>query len=368
MIQKSLLFFLFATQFPRSSLQVSLHLVRITGRRVSRTGFRYVQAFLFVQHATERRTHFIVLPYRDMRLVASISYLAAASARTPGQNGHWAVREREHAAEAVGALGIRVEDLAKINRVDTTRLNKINPGETYTVPYVASLAPPAVWHIESIQTGISGCLAHLELSPTSTFTAEVKAAASTQFSSLPPQDHTCRSSGSKTTTNDDPTGSFRESCGLLTCGSADLLGTSTPSLVAGTLRTSAATGCASKDSSTPLGAAQSSATTSGVLTPYSNPNPVTFCIDEQLERWRPGFNSDRQAELAGLFCSEKRAPLNATNPGYAREMAPLPAKAYAEGYYFYSLLWTGWDQNCTAEQTIDTDTCIDMMKQSFQKC
>ncbi|KAL3952709.1 hypothetical protein ACCO45_012652 [Purpureocillium lilacinum] len=303
-----------------------------------------------------------------MRLVASITYIAAARACTPGQNGHWVVREREHAAEAAGALGIRVEDLAKINRVDTTRLNKIHPGETYTVPYVASLAPPAVWHIESIQTGISGCLAHLDLSPTSTFTAEVKAAASTQFSSLPPQDHTCRSSGSKTTTNDDPTGSFRESCGLLTCGSADLLGTSTPSLVAGTLGTSAATGCASKDSSTPLGAAQSSATTSGVLTPYSNPNPVTFCIDEQLERWRPGFNSDRQAELAGLFCSEKRAPLNATNPGYAREMAPIPAKAYAEGYYFYSLLWTGWGQDCTAEQTIDTDTCIDMMKQSFRKC
>ena len=318
-----------------------------------------------MQYATESHTHFIVVPYRDMRLVASISYLAAASACSPGQNGHWVVREREHAAEAAGALGIRVEDLAKTNRVDTTRLNKIHPGETYTVPYVASLAPPAIWHIESRTTGMSGCLPYLELSPSSTFTAEVRAAAGSQPSSLPPHDHTCRSSGSKTTINDDPAGSFRESCGLLTFGSADLLRTSTPSLVAGTLRK---TGCASKDSSTPLGAAQSSATTSGVLTPYSNPNPVTFCIDEQLERWRPGFNSDRQAELARLFCSEKRAPLNATNPGYAREMAPIPAKAYAEGYYFDSLLWTGWDQNCTAEQTIDTDTCIDMMKQSFRKC
>ena len=204
-----------------------------------------------------------------MRLAAFISYIAAARACNPERNGHWVVREREHAAEAARALGIRVEDLAKINRVDSTGLNKIFPGETYTVPYVPSLAPPATWHIESITTGTSGCLAYLELKPSSTFTAKVEA-------------------------------------------------------VAG--------------------------------------------IDEQLERWRPGFNSDRQAELAGLFCREKRAPLNATNPGYARELAPLPAKAYAEGYYFYSLLWTGWDQNCTAEETIDTETCIDMMKQSFQKC
>ena len=300
-----------------------------------------------------------------MRLAAFISYIAAARACNPERNGHWVVREREHAAEAARALGIRVEDLAKINRVDSTGLNKIFPGETYTVPYVPSLAPPATWHIESITTGTSGCLAYLELKPSSTFTAKVEAVAGSQFSPSPPHDHTCRSSGSKVTTNDDPTGSCPSSWLLLTCGS-NLLGISTQSLAMGTLEASATTHCA--DSSTPLAAAQSSATTSGVLTPYSNATSATFCIDEQLERWRPGFNSDRQAELASLFCRDKRAPLNATNPGYARELAPLPAKAYAEGYYFYSLLWTGWDQNCTAEETIDTETCIDMMKQSFQKC
>ncbi|PWI65471.1 hypothetical protein PCL_07072 [Purpureocillium lilacinum] len=302
-----------------------------------------------------------------MRLRVWSCYIAAASACNPEQNGHWVVRDREHAAEAARVLGIRLDDLAKINRVGPTRLNKIYPGETYTVPYVASLAQPATWNVKSITTGTPACLAYLELSPSPTFTAQVKAAAGSDILPLPPQDHTCRSSGSKFTTNDNPTGSEPESRGLLTRASASLVETTTPSLTAAVSGTSAATDCASKGSSTCLGPARSAATASSVSGPYSSPSPATFCIDEQLEPWRPGFNLDRQAGLARLFCGEKRPPLSSKNPGYARELEQLPAKAYAEGGYYYSLLWTGWDQNCTAE-TIDTETCIDIMKQNFQKC
>lgn len=303
-----------------------------------------------------------------MRLRPFISYIAAASACNPEPKGRWVVREREHAADAARVLGIQLDDLAKTNRVDPTRLDKIYPGETYTVPYVASLTQPATWNVKSITTGTPACLAYLELSPTPTFTAPVKAAAGSDISPLPPQDHTCRSSGSKFTATGLPTGSESESRGLLTRGLASLIETTTPSLTAAISETSGGTDCASKGSSTCLGPVGPAATASGVLGPYSSPSPATFCIDEQLELWRPGYNLDRQAELARRFCSEKMAPLSYKNPVYARELEQLPAKAYAEGGYYYSLLWTGWDQNCTAEETIDTETCIDMMKQNFQKC
>ncbi|PWI65470.1 hypothetical protein PCL_07071 [Purpureocillium lilacinum] len=321
-----------------------------------------------------------------MRLRVLLGCVAAASACNPQQDGRWVVREGEHAAEAAYVLGIGVDKLTNVNEFENPDL--VYAGNTYTVPYVASVKPPATWNIKPVITGTkSSCLAYLELCPSTTFMTQTKTASN---SGAPPSSTSgdgSSSSDTKAPIGETTTGKVsiggthtgKDSASETATGKgiqeSETAGSSSTSSVgktssqpAVTTGAPSATDCASPVSSTCASEVQPSLTTSGSSGPDPTSTPEPFCIVENLPERRMITDPGKQTDLAAQFCNQSREPLSRTNPGYLSYYLWKQDGDKDSGAYFYSLHWTGWDQSCPPVETIDVKRCISMLTQSYQRC
>lgn len=320
-----------------------------------------------------------------MRLCVLLGCVAAASACDPQRDGRWIVRQGEHAAEAAHVLGIGVDKLTDANELQDPDL--IYAGNTYTVPYVASLKPPATWNIKPVTTGTkSGCLAYLELGQSTTFMTQTKTASnggatplSTQSAGPPPvtslasssDPATGKSSASDTGAGQGPerkTTTERDHQASNSVGSGSTTSPGRPpSQPAATSETPSMTDCTSQSLPSCPSVVQTSPAASGSSTPSPTSGSEPLCVVEEIAGRRGTIAEHKQAHLADVFCKEAKSKLSRTNP------AKLAYYHWRDeekdtAYYFYSLHWTGWDTSCPAEETVDTARCLDVMTQNYKKC
>lgn len=332
-----------------------------------------------------------------MRPSVILGCVAAASACDPQQDGRWVVREGENFAEVAHALGVELDKLTKDNGVRDPDL--IYAGNTFTVPYTASPKPPATWNIKSVTTGTqSGCLAYLELGPSTTFITQTKKASNSgAFPSLTQNDYSSpvtsraspsESATSKAATSETPIGEATVS--ETATGTVSAIETTTgkgtqvsqavesasttfhgmaSSQPAATSEASSATDCASQVWSTCTTATRTPVGTSDPPTSSSISIPEPLCVQELAEGRRGITDEGKQNVLAQDFCDEARPPFDIKNPsGVAQFYWKKEDVDKDSGFYFYSLLWTGWENGCSEPGSIDKKTCTDIMKRNFKKC
>jgi len=113
-------------------------------------------------------------------------------------------------------------------------------------------------------------------------------------------------------------------------------------------------------------AAQSSGTTWNASAPRARTE--TFCAVEKSADRRGKVDPGKQAHLLDDFCRQTRRQLSSENPAYLTQYFYQSFRMRDDGRYLFSLRWTGWDERCPAEESIELETCIDAMEQNFKKC
>ncbi|KAK4072856.1 hypothetical protein Purlil1_13209 [Purpureocillium lilacinum] len=285
-----------------------------------------------------------------------LSCAVLAGACIPDQEGIWIVEQDRSAFEAARLLGIQVEALSKLN--PGRRLDMIYPGDTITVPYVPSVAPPATWKINTIKTGTKAdCRAYLEMSP-STLMKQTKPS---PFKSTATQSSTDDKLSSVTSTSEATSVSVTSTS---VAGkpskqpapdSSDVKRKQSSSLVT-------VTGCSLQKSLACAVTDPSATQSSTPLSPTSIATPTILCTADKSIGNRTTIDQQEQKRLATAFCQEDRNPLSPMNPSYLRQFVSN------SNFFFFSMHWAGWDRDCSAEEKIDKDQCSKRVQENFIHC
>lgn len=284
-----------------------------------------------------------------------LSCAVLAGACIPDREGIWVVEQDRSAFEAARLLGIQVEDLSKLN--PGRRLNMIYPGDTITVPYIPSVAPPATWKISPIKTGTKAdCRAYLEMNPSTLMTQ----AKTTPFKSTATQSITDDKLSSVTVTR-EATSVRATSTSVVGKPSNQPAPDSSDVERKQSSSSDTVTGC-SLQKSTACAATDLSATQSSTLAPTSVAKPTILCTSDKSVGNRTTIDQQEQKRLATAFCQNDRDPLSSMNPSYLRQYVSN------SNFFFFSMHWAGWDQECSAEERIDKDQCSKRVQDNFIQC